>query len=265
MVISPVPQFIVALQLQIIHRANYIPSRTSFDIFSCKFSPCLSTGAIGTINTGLPNITVANPSNPNHCQASLVGPIGSPPNNGNGVIIQNGGQNLSIPSNSGLTSLGTLSAALPYGNNNGPNGILHGSNGNGGSQSGNGSSPPVVGSGGDGPSLNVGGAGGSGSSAGAGSNSSGSGAGGGAGSGGSGGSGVGSSAPAQQHLVQFEPPPRPGRGSEGRCISLRANHFEIRVPKGFLHHYDVSITPEKCPRRVNRYVCGAFFSICFHP
>ncbi|VDP66365.1 unnamed protein product [Echinostoma caproni] len=209
------------------------------------------------INAGLPNITVANSSNPSHCQTSLVGPIGSPPNGGSGAVLQNGGQSLSIPNNSGLNSLNTISAALPYSNSNGPNGTLHGSNGNGGSQSGNGSSPPVVGSGGDGPSLNVGGTGGSGSSAGAGSNSSGSGAGGGGscgGSGGSGGSGIGNSAPTQQHLVQFEPPPRPGRGSEGRCISLRANHFEIRVPKGFLHHYDVSITPEKCPRRVNREI-----------
>ncbi|XP_046362549.1 protein argonaute-2-like isoform X2 [Haliotis cracherodii] len=49
-------------------------------------------------------------------------------------------------------------------------------------------------------------------------------------------------------------PPRPGVGSEGRAILLRANHFQVRVPKGFIHHYDVSITPDKCPRRVNREI-----------
>uniref|UniRef100_A0A5K3FNC3 Protein argonaute-1 n=1 Tax=Mesocestoides corti TaxID=53468 RepID=A0A5K3FNC3_MESCO len=57
-----------------------------------------------------------------------------------------------------------------------------------------------------------------------------------------------------QHSVLFEPPPRPGRGTEGRPIALKANHFEIKVPKGFLHHYDVVISPEKCPRRVNREI-----------
>ncbi|VEL13180.1 unnamed protein product [Protopolystoma xenopodis] len=55
-----------------------------------------------------------------------------------------------------------------------------------------------------------------------------------------------------EYSSPFEPPIRPNQGSEGRPIALRANHFEIRVPKGYLHHYDVSITPDKCPRRVNR-------------
>ncbi|VEL27102.1 unnamed protein product [Protopolystoma xenopodis] len=79
--------------------------------------------------------------------------------------------------------------------------------------------------------------------------------GGGPGSGWSGGSSSSSSMQqSQQHLVIFEPPSRPSRGTEGRSITLRANHFEIRMPKGFLHHYDVTITPEKCPRRVNREI-----------
>ncbi|CAL8067945.1 unnamed protein product [Calicophoron daubneyi] len=199
----------------------------------------------GTLNSGLPTITTASQSNPLQCQFSLVGPIGSPPRSG----LMNSG----VPPHCGVNNVGSVTTSvLPY--SNGPNGNLQSSNGNGSSQSGNGSSPPAVGSGGDGP-MTVGATGGSTGSAGAGSNSSGSaGPGGSSGGSGSGGSGVGHPSSGQQHLVQFEPPPRPGRGSEGRNISLRANHFEIRMPKGFLHHYDVSITPEKCPRRVNREI-----------
>ncbi|KAK6167315.1 hypothetical protein SNE40_021377 [Patella caerulea] len=52
----------------------------------------------------------------------------------------------------------------------------------------------------------------------------------------------------------FVCPPRPNHGAEGRPILLRANHFQVRIPKGFIHHYDVSITPDKCPRRVNREI-----------
>ena len=32
----------------------------------------------------------------------------------------------------------------------------------------------------------------------------------------------------------------------------RANHFQISMPRGYIHHYHVSITPDKCPRKVNR-------------
>ena len=53
-------------------------------------------------------------------------------------------------------------------------------------------------------------------------------------------------------LSDFMSPPRPNIGSEGRTIPLRANHFQVRVPKGIIHHYEVSISPDKCPRRVNR-------------
>lgn len=49
-------------------------------------------------------------------------------------------------------------------------------------------------------------------------------------------------------------PPRPNRGTDGRPILLRANHFQVRIPKGFIHHYEISITPDKCPRRVNREI-----------
>lgn len=55
-------------------------------------------------------------------------------------------------------------------------------------------------------------------------------------------------------------PPRPNYGTEGKPILLRANHFQVRIPKGVLHHYDISIVPDKCPRRVNRLV---FHSVSF--
>lgn len=46
-------------------------------------------------------------------------------------------------------------------------------------------------------------------------------------------------------------PRRPNLGHEGRPIMLRANHFQISMPRGFVHHYDVNIQPDKCPRKVN--------------
>lgn len=49
-------------------------------------------------------------------------------------------------------------------------------------------------------------------------------------------------------------PRRPNLGHEGRPIMLRANHFQISMPRGFVHHYDVNIQPDKCPRKV----CYAF-------
>ena len=53
-------------------------------------------------------------------------------------------------------------------------------------------------------------------------------------------------------LCDFQCPARPSTGSEGRPIMLRANHFQVRIPKGFIHHYEITIQPDKCPRRVNR-------------
>lgn len=52
----------------------------------------------------------------------------------------------------------------------------------------------------------------------------------------------------------FDCPRRPNIGTEGRPILLRANHFPITMPRGFLHHYDVTITPDKCPRKINREI-----------
>lgn len=49
-------------------------------------------------------------------------------------------------------------------------------------------------------------------------------------------------------------PRRPNLGREGRPIGLRANHFQITMPRGFVHHYDVNIQPDKCPRKVNREI-----------
>ena len=57
-----------------------------------------------------------------------------------------------------------------------------------------------------------------------------------------------------------QPPDRPGFGSLGRQVMLRANFFDIRLPKVItVYHYDVSITPKKLPksacRTVSRNVC----------
>lgn len=55
-------------------------------------------------------------------------------------------------------------------------------------------------------------------------------------------------------LPSFTCPRRPNVGTDGRPIMLRANHFEIQMPRGYLHHYDVTIIPDKCPRKVNREI-----------
>ncbi|XP_043221950.1 protein argonaute-2-like isoform X2 [Amphibalanus amphitrite] len=52
----------------------------------------------------------------------------------------------------------------------------------------------------------------------------------------------------------FAAPRRPNLGREGRGIQLRANHFQITMPRGYVQHYDVSIQPDKCPRKVNREI-----------
>ena len=65
-----------------------------------------------------------------------------------------------------------------------------------------------------------------------------------------------------QQVADFTSPSRPNHGTEGRIIQLRANHFQVRIPKGYIHHYDVSITPDKCPRRVNRHVRRCFWAYC---
>ncbi|KAJ8020589.1 Protein argonaute-1 [Holothuria leucospilota] len=68
--------------------------------------------------------------------------------------------------------------------------------------------------------------------------------------------------PSPPQLEQVLLPRRPGIGMEGRKILLRANHFQMKIPHGDIYHYDVTIAPEKCPRRVNRevidYLVGAY-------
>ena len=52
-------------------------------------------------------------------------------------------------------------------------------------------------------------------------------------------------------------PQRPGFGTQGRTIQLRANFFPVEFPRGTLYHYDIDIVPGKCPRRINRKVVEA--------
>jgi len=59
---------------------------------------------------------------------------------------------------------------------------------------------------------------------------------------------------ATPELPMFVCPRRPNLGREGRPIMLRANHFQISMPRGYIHHYDISIQPDKCPRKVNREI-----------
>ncbi len=58
--------------------------------------------------------------------------------------------------------------------------------------------------------------------------------------------------PAAGDQPAFSCPRRPNLGREGRPIMLRANHFQITMPRGYIHHYAISIQPDKCPRKVNR-------------
>lgn len=44
---------------------------------------------------------------------------------------------------------------------------------------------------------------------------------------------------------------RPGFGTGGRTIQVTVNTFEARVTDGVIYHYDVAITPDKLPARVN--------------
>ncbi|XP_023934044.1 protein argonaute-2 isoform X1 [Bicyclus anynana] len=65
---------------------------------------------------------------------------------------------------------------------------------------------------------------------------------------------VSPAAPPPPDLPVLTCPRRPNLGHEGRPIMLRANHFQISMPRGFVHHYDVNIQPDKCPRKVNREI-----------
>lgn len=65
---------------------------------------------------------------------------------------------------------------------------------------------------------------------------------------------VSPAAPPPPDLPVLTCPRRPNLGHEGRPIMLRANHFQISMPRGFVHHYDVNIQPDKCPRKVSKLV-----------
>uniref|UniRef100_T1GSU4 Argonaute 1 n=1 Tax=Megaselia scalaris TaxID=36166 RepID=T1GSU4_MEGSC len=58
----------------------------------------------------------------------------------------------------------------------------------------------------------------------------------------------------QPELPVFTCPRRPNLGREGRPIVLRANHFQVTMPRGLVHQYDINIQPDKCPRKVNREI-----------
>jgi eukaryotic translation initiation factor 2C len=56
-------------------------------------------------------------------------------------------------------------------------------------------------------------------------------------------------------LKPDEIPLRPGFGTVGKAIKLRTNFFPIKVPKGPLFEYEVSISPDpKTMRRVKRRI-----------
>ncbi|VDK38029.1 unnamed protein product [Taenia asiatica] len=110
---------------------------------------------------------------------------------------------------------------------------------------------PPPGGAGDGPSGNPSGMSGGGGSGGG---SAGGSSGGGDGSSRPGGNDRHNNTPPTQHPFIFEPPARNSHGTEGRAINLKANHFEITLASEDLEHYDVAISPEKCPRRVNREI-----------
>lgn len=51
---------------------------------------------------------------------------------------------------------------------------------------------------------------------------------------------------------------RPGPGKEGKHMSVRTNYFAVtKLPSQNVHHYDISVTPEKCPIELYRSVFQA--------
>lgn len=55
---------------------------------------------------------------------------------------------------------------------------------------------------------------------------------------------------------------RPGLGAAGKKLTVKTNYFPLKsLPDGNIHHYDVSITPEKCPPRLNRQIFAQLLDI----
>ncbi|XP_003561331.2 protein argonaute 14 [Brachypodium distachyon] len=57
------------------------------------------------------------------------------------------------------------------------------------------------------------------------------------------------------------PPARPGFGRAGQKITVRANHFLVRVADKDVCHYDVAINPEPKARRINRVLMSELLNI----
>ena len=73
---------------------------------------------------------------------------------------------------------------------------------------------------------------------------------------------AGPGGPGTSLLPQFECPARPNFGTVGKRIDLRANHFQIKMPKDYIHHYDVTIqvrTDTHC-----RFHCRLHSSLRWH-
>ncbi|KAJ1288087.1 hypothetical protein BS78_02G062600 [Paspalum vaginatum] len=56
-------------------------------------------------------------------------------------------------------------------------------------------------------------------------------------------------------------PPRPGLGTLGRKLVVRANHFLVNVADSDICHYDVSISPEPKARRINRVLLSEIVKV----
>ncbi|KAF7075334.1 hypothetical protein CFC21_080114 [Triticum aestivum] len=56
-------------------------------------------------------------------------------------------------------------------------------------------------------------------------------------------------------------PARPGAGTVGKKVMIRANHFLVNVADNNLFHYDVSINPESKSRAVNREVLSELIKL----
>ncbi|PWZ40147.1 Protein argonaute MEL1 [Zea mays] len=57
------------------------------------------------------------------------------------------------------------------------------------------------------------------------------------------------------------PPPRPGLGTSGRKLAVRANHFFVEVSVNDIFHYDVLINPEPKARKTNRMLLSELVKI----
>lgn len=56
-----------------------------------------------------------------------------------------------------------------------------------------------------------------------------------------------------------QPPHRPGLGTKGRHVMVRTNFFPIKIPQFMtVFHYDVTVTPQKLPKRFYRKVVTLF-------